>query len=235
MPFMFNATIVNGMGLTGWLESPPVWKPSGSDTSASNGDVAASGGDLGAHVDVRFEFSDVLWPYSGYLAFYARVKPSAKKSEGIASGTITFTVLSPPGPGETELRRSTVNVPVKFQVVPTPPRAKRVLWSQYHSVRYPPGYIPRDNLEAKNDILDWHGDHPHTNYHGMYDALRDKGYFLEILGSPLTVSLFSFILVRAISVLTGKCFVYSASTRNNTARSCSSIPRRSTQNRRLRS
>ena len=32
----------------------------------------------------------------------------------------------------------------------------------------------------------------------MYDALRDKGYFLEILGSPLTVSLFSFILVRAI-------------------------------------
>ena len=42
----------------------------------------------------------------------------------------------------------------------------------------------------------------------MYDALRDKGYFLEILGSPLTVSLFSFILVRAISVLTGKCFVY---------------------------
>ena len=154
--------------------------------SASNGDVSASGGDLGAHVDVRFEFSDVLWPYSGYLAFYARVKQSAKNSEGIASGTISFTVLSPPGPGETELRRSTVNVPVKFQVVPTPPRAKRVLWSQYHSVRYPPGYIPRDNLEAKNDILDWHGDHPHTNYHGMYDALRDKGYFLEILGSPLT-------------------------------------------------
>ncbi len=32
----------------------------------------------------------------------------------------------------------------------------------------------------------------------MYDALRDKGYFLEILGSPLTVSLFSFILVWAI-------------------------------------
>ena len=90
MPFMFNATIVNGMGLTGWLESPPVWKPSGSDTSASNGDVAASGGDLGAHVDVRFEFSDVLWPYSGYLAFYTRVKQSAKNSEGIASGAFIF-------------------------------------------------------------------------------------------------------------------------------------------------
>ena len=58
--------------------------------SASDGDVAVSGGDLGAHVDVRFEFSDVLWPYSGYLAFYTRVKQSAKNSEGIASGAFIF-------------------------------------------------------------------------------------------------------------------------------------------------
>ena len=54
-------------------------------------------------------------------------------------------------------------------------RAKRVLWDQFHSMRYPPAYI-----------LDWHGDHPHTNYHNMYDSLRAAGYFLEILGSPFT-------------------------------------------------
>ena len=65
-------------------------------------------------------------------------------------------------------------------------RAKRVLWDQFHSMRYPPAYIPRDSLDVRNDILDWHGDHPHTNYHNMYDALRAAGYFLEILGSPLT-------------------------------------------------
>ena len=53
-------------------------------------------------------------------------------------------------------------------------------------MRYPPAYIPRDSLDVKNDILDWHGDHPHTNYHNMYDALRAAGYFLEILGSPFT-------------------------------------------------
>ena len=53
-------------------------------------------------------------------------------------------------------------------------------------MRYPPAYIPRDSLDVRNDILDWHGDHPHTNYHNMYDALRAAGYFLEILGSPLT-------------------------------------------------
>lgn len=65
-------------------------------------------------------------------------------------------------------------------------RAKRVLWDQFHSMRYPPAYIPRDSLDVRNDILDWHGDHPHTNYHHMYDALRASGFFLEVLGSPLT-------------------------------------------------
>lgn len=65
-------------------------------------------------------------------------------------------------------------------------RAKRVLWDQFHSMRYPPAYIPRDSLDVRNDILDWHGDHPHTNFHTMYDALRAAGYFLEILGSPFT-------------------------------------------------
>ncbi len=40
--------------------------------------------------------------------------------------------------------------------------------------------------QVKSDILDWHGDHPHTNFHTMFDALVDAGFFLEVLGSPLT-------------------------------------------------
>lgn len=65
-------------------------------------------------------------------------------------------------------------------------REQRILWDQFHSLRYPPAYLPRDSLDVRNDILDWHGDHPHTNYHELYDKLRDMGYYLEILGSPLT-------------------------------------------------
>ena len=42
------------------------------------------------------------------------------------------------------------------------------------------------NVQVRNDILDWHGDHPHTNYHDLYDALREAGLWLEVLGSPLT-------------------------------------------------
>lgn len=51
---------------------------------------------------------------------------------------------------------STVKLPIKVKIVPTPPRSKRVLWDQYHNLRYPPGYFPRDNLRMKNDPLDWY-------------------------------------------------------------------------------
>ena len=27
-------------------------------------------------------------------------------------------------------------------------REKRILWDQFHSLRYPPAYIPRDSLEV---------------------------------------------------------------------------------------
>ena len=33
--------------------------------------------------------------------------------------------------------------------------SKRILWDQFHNLRYPPGYFPRDNLRMKNDPLDW--------------------------------------------------------------------------------
>ena len=36
------------------------------------------------------------------------------------------------------------------------------------------------------DILDWNGDHPHTNYHDMFEELRRAGYYVEMLGSPFT-------------------------------------------------
>ena len=48
------------------------------------------------------------------------------------------------------------------------------------------GVPDKQTLQVRNDILDWHGDHPHTNYHELYDAMRDAGLWLEVLGSPLT-------------------------------------------------
>lgn len=64
--------------------------------------------------------------------------------------------------------------------------SKRILWDQYHNLRYPAGYFPRDDLRVKNDPLDWNADHIHTNFKDMYQHLRNAGYYLEVLGQPFT-------------------------------------------------
>lgn len=173
MPMMFNATILNGMGVVGEFNGAPTWQP----------DASSEGGRF---LDVRFDWWPQLWPWSGNLAVYLRVKPEGADFTGKAKGTVTFTVTSPPGPGESAPRQHTVVWPIIADIVPTPPRTARILWDQFHSIAYPPVYLPRDDLGVKHDILDWNGDHPHTNFNQMYNFLRDKGYFLEILASPAT-------------------------------------------------
>ncbi len=116
----------------------------------------------------------------------AAVSKEAEQWEGVAQGHVTLTVESPAGEGEDEPRRSTTSLPIKVKIVPTPPRSKRILWDQYHNLRYPPGYFPRDNLRMKNDPLDWNGDHIHTNFKDMYHHLRSSGYYVEVLGWPFT-------------------------------------------------
>ncbi len=207
------------------------------------------------HVLHTHRFSEVIWPWTGNLIFYLRVMPSAATLSGVAQGQVTFTVLSPPRPatGSEEFQRSVVTVPIKVNVIPTPDRTQRVIWDQFHSIKYPPGkfwdqkchksaapghnkreakcgkcgkpsdddddddddddqlffpvtppplphpfyptapdlhtpclatgYIPRDNLDIKHDILDWHGDHLFTNFHVLFDRLRDAGYFVEVGGN----------------------------------------------------
>jgi membrane-bound transcription factor site-1 protease len=180
-----NVTLLNGMGVTGWLAGPPVFAP------------RAGGGGLGRHLKVSFTHSERLWPWSGFLGVFVRVAASGADASGIAEGTITLTVVSPPSAsrdpaaaaasaGADGLLRSEVVIPLRVRLVQPPPRHMRVLWSVWHNVPYPPAYIPRDNLDMKQDILDWHGDHPATNFHTAYDALRAAGYFVELLSAPIT-------------------------------------------------
>uniref|UniRef100_A0A3Q2XY04 Membrane-bound transcription factor site-1 protease n=1 Tax=Hippocampus comes TaxID=109280 RepID=A0A3Q2XY04_HIPCM len=170
MPTIVNVTILNGMGVTGRILDKPIWQP----YLPQNGD----------HIDVAVSYSPVLWPWAGYLAVSISVAKKAASWEGIAQGHVMVTVASP-SEVEGELT-STVKLPIKVKIIPTPPRSKRVLWDQYHNLRYPPGYFPRDNLRMKNDPLDWNGDHIHTNFRDMYQHLRSMGYFVEVLGAPIT-------------------------------------------------
>ncbi|XP_078169721.1 SITE-1 protease [Carex rostrata] len=169
MPVIFNTTILNGMGVVGYVEEPPTWHPSD---------------DMGNLLNIRFSYSSVIWPWTGYLALHMQIKDEGSQFEGIIEGNVTVKVYSP---GQAGARKSSVCVlQLNLKVVPAPPRARRILWDQFHNIKYPPGYIPRDSLDVHNDLLDWHGDHLHTNFHILYNMLRDAGYYVEILGSPLT-------------------------------------------------
>lgn len=121
-----------------------------------------------------------------FLSLDSAVNEQGEKFEGLAQGHITLTVQSPPGPNENEQRNSTVSFPIRVKIIPRPPRQKRILWDQFHSLRYPPGYLPRDNLKTKADPLDWRADHIHTNFRDMYTHLRNAGYYIEVLGQPFT-------------------------------------------------
>lgn len=171
MPVIFNATVLNGMGVIGYFESPPVWQPVD---------------EVGNLLSIKFKYSDVIWPWTGFLAVHLQIKDEGTSFSGVIEGDVIVKIYTPPQGERGQRRMSTCSLHLKLNVVPTPPRDKRLLWDQFHNIKYPPGYIPRDSLDVRNDILDWHGDHLHTNYHIMFNMLRDAGYYIETLGSPLT-------------------------------------------------
>lgn len=185
MPVLVNLTVLNSVSVTGELVAEPSFHA----------------GKNGRFLDLSFSWSPLLWPWSGHLAVSISVKPEAALWEGDAEGLIKFTVRSPVsltspssssnnnnnGDGKlNSYEDSVVEVPVKVRVVSTPPRHKRILWDQYHNLRYPSGYFPRDALELKEQPFDWNGDHPHTNFKNLYTYLRKSGYFIDVLGSPWT-------------------------------------------------
>lgn len=183
VPTVVNVTILNGMSVTGWIKEKPLWRPYTDK--------------FGEYVEVAFSHSETLWPWSGHLALMFTVSPKAAQWEGEAQGHVEITVVSP-APESTsddntanlfngqEVVTSKLRLPVRVKIIPTPPREKRLLWDQYHNLRYPPGYFPRDNLRMKNDPLDWNGDHIHTNFRDLYQHLRNSGYYVEVLGTPYT-------------------------------------------------
>ena len=64
---MVNATILNGMGAVGSLNGRPEFKP------------LDKGGEL---IEMDFDYSEVIWPWSGYLALYIKVKVKGESYQG---------------------------------------------------------------------------------------------------------------------------------------------------------
>ena len=134
VPLLINLTLLNGMSVVGNFSRPPRWVPRG----AADGEA----------LHVRFEHRRRLWPWGGTLGIALSVPDAAAAFDGLVHGAIVFEVgaLLPGDPSPQP--RSAVSVPLIVRVVPTPPRARRLLFDARHSLRYPPAYLPRDNLQV---------------------------------------------------------------------------------------
>ncbi|EDW76803.2 uncharacterized protein Dwil_GK20275 [Drosophila willistoni] len=166
-----NVTILNGISLTSRIVDSPKWIP----------DI----NNFGQYLNISTATPRILWPWTGWMTVYIAINKNGENHEGISKGNVSLLIESILlGTNETHL--SEVNFPLTIKVTPKPPRNKRVLWDQYHSLRYPPGYIPRDDLKIKTDPLDWRADHIHTNFRDLYIHLRNVGYYIDVLREPYT-------------------------------------------------
>jgi hypothetical protein len=108
MPTIVNVTILNGLGVSGHIVGKPQWHPYTPQ--------------FGQYLDIALTFSELLWPWSGWMAVSIAASRTAANWEGIAQGHIALAIESPPEDGETEPRQSSVKLAVKAKIIPTPPR-----------------------------------------------------------------------------------------------------------------
>ena len=87
MYIVFILNLFLGMSVTGKIIGQPIWH----SYKSQNGEL----------LDMAFEYSDLIWPWSGYLAVYVMVSEHGKNFEGIAQGHISLIIESPMEEGNT--------------------------------------------------------------------------------------------------------------------------------------
>ncbi|KAG3112914.1 Membrane-bound transcription factor site-1 protease [Phytophthora idaei] len=158
LPLMVNLTIMNPSSVVGTIKQPPQW----------------ISGDNGEHLTISTTSTSAIWPYFGSIGVFIEVKEKAATFEGIAQGSLRLEL-------ESSNQVDELLIPLTIKIIPTPPASKRILWDQFHNIPYPSAFVPRDNLENQHDLMDVAGDHPHTNYHQMWNFLTSESFFVEIL------------------------------------------------------
>ncbi|KAF6140684.1 hypothetical protein GIB67_013977 [Kingdonia uniflora] len=84
MSIIFNATLLNEMGLIGYVEGQPTWHPSNDEENL---------------LSIHF-YSKIIWPWTSYLALYMQIKDEGAQFSGLIEGNVTVNIFSPPPPGE---------------------------------------------------------------------------------------------------------------------------------------
>ncbi|KAE8714143.1 Subtilisin-like protease SBT6.1 [Hibiscus syriacus] len=82
-------------------------------------------------LSISFTYSEVIWPWTGYIALHMQIKEEGAHFSGVIEGNVTVRIYSPPAQGEKTTRSSTCVLQLKLNVIPTPPRSKRTLGSPF--------------------------------------------------------------------------------------------------------
>ena len=165
---------------SGTVTSSRLLTPLNSVEKKCDTSVAGSGVHVlkGEGVTLKLQFSDLIYPFSGYIAVSITATAQTHNIQGASqnvSGVLYVTVKSPgravftpyesPTEGKkskedwTDINRavfletegmyvSTAAAAIDLRISPTPPRDKRILWDVYHNMGYPSAFVPRDDLST---------------------------------------------------------------------------------------
>ena len=172
MPTIFNLTLINGMmeskelELKGWdwveSELPAVMIDLDVDTN-----INKTKGKFFYYVGI---FLNIVHDYQ-FFTFKEEINQVKGKIRLRLAFKIDNTTIEYP-----------LDFGLSFDFIETPPREKRLLWDQFHNMKFPDSnYIPRDSLTNYDYPYEWHGDHPYTNFFQLFNVIRSQGYYLEIL------------------------------------------------------
>lgn len=164
MPIHLNVTILNPGGIEGRIEK-----------------VTWELGRNGKYLRISITPPHRFWPWTAGMGLHISAVGVPSSSRIEVEGILKLRVVS-----VHEKTHSDIEMPIKANVIPPPAKEKRLLWDMYHSIRYPPGYVPRDSLAETKDMLDWLGDHPHTNFHQLFREFLTAGYYIDLLTQPIS-------------------------------------------------
>ncbi|KAG8458635.1 hypothetical protein KFE25_008432 [Diacronema lutheri] len=201
-PVLLNVTVLNPLGARARFVGAPRWVPAGARASAP---PAGDGAAFAAAESVRVRFvlppDGVVWPWSGWIGLsitYESAEPASARANASGAGArfegelcgaaelrLVTRRVSRSGAAQTIVSR--LSLPLRAIVVRTPERHRRVLFDVRHSLSFPPGYVPRDDLAAPAvQMFDAAGaDALGANFARVGEALRSRGYWLESLSCDL--------------------------------------------------
>ena len=133
-------------------------------------------GDVKKCINIDFHYPAVMWPFFGQIRVEISA-PDTPDCRKISQEAVTILVklhVYSVDKVTSHLKQKSTITPFKiiFDFVATPDRSKRILFDQFHSLKYPQnGFIFKDNLGGldrdsafDNTLYEWHGDHLFTNY-----------------------------------------------------------------------